>query len=88
MYCQNLVNIQTPFLAANQNLLATGQSPVAAVADNLLTFMANRLSTSFTNLACQRFRLTNPVTVTRNDAGVAVAATFNASAQTANPSGM
>ena len=30
MYCQNLVNIQTPFLAANQKLLATGQSPVTA----------------------------------------------------------
>jgi hypothetical protein len=28
MYCQNLVDIQTPFLAANQTLLATGQSPV------------------------------------------------------------
>ena len=24
-YCQNMVNIQTPFLAANQALLATGQ---------------------------------------------------------------
>src|ERR1700728_522377 len=66
MYCQNIVNIQTPFLAANQNLLATGQSPATAVGDNLLTFMANRLSMSFTNLACQHFRLTNPVTVTRN----------------------
>ena len=28
-YCQNIVNIQTPFLAANQALLATGASPVA-----------------------------------------------------------
>ncbi len=88
MYCQNIVNIQTPFLAANQNLLATGQSPSAGAGDNLLTFMANRLSTSFVNLACQHFRLTNPVTVIRNGAGVAVAATFNAAAQTANPSGM
>jgi hypothetical protein len=83
MYCQNLVDIQTPFLAANQTLLATGQSPVTAVGDNLLTFMANELNMSFTNLGCQHFRLTNPVTVKRNGAGVAVAATFNASAQTA-----
>ena len=28
MYCQNMVNIQTPFLSANQTLLATGPSPV------------------------------------------------------------
>jgi hypothetical protein len=90
MYCQNIVDIQTPFLAANQKLLATGQSPVTAVGDNLLTFMADELNMSFTNLACQHFRLTNPVTVIRNRAGVAVGATFNASVQTAtaNPSGM
>jgi len=89
MYCQNLVDIQTPFLAANQKLLATAQSPAAAVGANLLTFMANELNVSFTNLACQQFRLTNPVTLTRNGAGVAVAATFNTSVQTAlmNPSG-
>jgi hypothetical protein len=88
MYCQNLIDIQTPFLAANSKLLATGQSPVTAVGDNLLTFMANELSMSFTHLGCQHFQLTNPVTVTRNRAGAAVAATFNTSAQTAaNPSG-
>src|SRR5580698_5835269 len=79
MYCRNIVDIQTPFLAANQKLFATGQSPVMAVGDNLLTFMAAELNLSFTNLGCQQFRLTNPVTLTRNGAGVAVAATFNAS---------
>jgi hypothetical protein len=83
MYCQNLVDIQTPFLAANSKLLATGQSPVTAVGDNLLTFMANELNMSFTSLGCQRFRLTNPVTVIRNHAGVPVGATFSTSVQTA-----
>jgi hypothetical protein len=83
MYCQNLVDIQTPFLAANQKLLATGQSPVTTVGDNLLTFMANELNMSFTSLGCQHFRLTNPVTVIRNRAGVPVAATFSASVQKA-----
>jgi hypothetical protein len=83
MYCQNLVDIQTPFLAANQALLAAGQSPVTAVGDNLLTFMATELNMSFTNLGCQHFGLTNPVTVSRNRAGVTVAATFNATVQTA-----
>jgi hypothetical protein len=84
MYCQNLVDIQTPFLAANQTLLSTGQSPVTAVGDNLLTYMANELNMSFTNLGCQHFGLTNPVTVSRNRAGAAIAAAFNASAQTAS----
>jgi len=83
MFCQNMINIQTPFLAANQALLATGQAPVTAVGDNLLTFLANRLSMSFTNLACQNFGFTNPVTVTLNGAGAAVAATFNTAPQTA-----
>jgi hypothetical protein len=83
MYCQNMVNIQTPFLAANQTLLATGTSPVPGIGDNLLTFMANRLSMSFTNLNCQNFGLTNPVTVTLDGNGAAVAATFNTTVQTA-----
>jgi hypothetical protein len=84
MYCQNLVDIQTPFLKANSELLATSQSPKVAVADNLLTFMANELRTAFTNLGCQHFGLTNPVTITRNRAGVAVAASFDTSVQTAS----
>ena len=84
MYCQNMIDIQTPFLAANQTLLAAGQPPVAGVGDNLLTFLANRLNMSFTNLACQNFGLTNPVTVTLNGQGVAIAATFNTTMQTAH----
>jgi hypothetical protein len=84
MYCQNLVNIQTPFLAANQKLLATGQSPVTATAGNLLTFLANDLSASFTSLGCQQFHLTNPVTLKRNGAGAAIAATFDTATQTAS----
>ncbi len=87
MYCQNMVNIQTPFLAANQTLLATGQAPVAGVGDNLFTFLANRLLMSFTNLACQNFGFTNPVTVTLNGAGAAIAATFNTTPQQATNTG-
>jgi hypothetical protein len=83
MYCQHLVDIQTPFLAANQKLLATSQSPVTATADNLLTFLANDLSASFTSLGCQQFHLTNPVTLKRGSAGVTIAATFDTAAQTA-----
>jgi hypothetical protein len=83
MYCQNLADIQAPFLAANQKLLATGQSPVTATADNLLTFLANDLSASFTSLGCLQFHLTNPVTLDRNSAGAAIAATFDTAVQTA-----
>jgi hypothetical protein len=83
MYCQNMVNIQTPFLAANQTLLATGPTPVPGTGNNLFTFMANRLSMSFTNLNCQNFGLTDPVTVTLDGNGAAVAATFNTTMQTA-----
>jgi hypothetical protein len=82
-YCQNMVNLQTPFLSANQTVLATGTSPVPAVGNNLFTFLANRLNMSFTNLNCQNFGLTNPVTVTLDGNGVAIAATFNTAQQTA-----
>ncbi len=82
-YCQNMVNVQTAFLQASQALLGTGASPVPAVGNNLLTFLANRLNMSFTNLNCQNFGLTNPVTVTLDGNGVATAATFNVTKQTA-----
>ena len=83
MFCQNMIDIQTPFLAANQALLATGQSPVTAMGDNLLTFLANRLNMSFTNLGCQDFGFTNPVTVSLGESGAAVAATFDTTPQRA-----
>ena len=60
MFCQNMVDIQAPFLAANQALLSTGSSPVPSVGDNLFTFLANRLGMSFGNLSCDAFGLTNP----------------------------
>ena len=82
-YCQNMVNIQTPFLNANQALLDRRPSPVPSVGNNLLTFMANRLSMSYANLNCQDFGLKNPVSVTLNDNGVATAATFDTTQQVA-----
>jgi hypothetical protein len=82
-FCQDMVNVQTPFLSTNQALLATDGSPVPAVGNNLLTFLANRLNMSFSNLGCGDFGLTNPVTVTLDGNGVATAATFNTTQQTA-----
>jgi len=81
-YCGNLVNVQSLFLRNNQTLLATGTSPVPAVGSNLFTFLASRLNMSFTNLNCQNFGLANPVTVTLDGNGAAIAATINATQQT------
>ncbi|MDQ2815279.1 MAG: hypothetical protein M3Z75_26405 [Actinomycetota bacterium] len=84
MFCQGLVDIQAPFVAANQNVLAAGPSPVPTVGDTLFTFLANRLNMSFTNLGCQNYGLANPVAVVMNGAGAATQATFNTSPQTAS----
>jgi hypothetical protein len=86
-YCQNMVNVQTAFLARNQALLATGTTPVPGVGNNLLTFLANRLSMSFANLNCQNFGLTDPVTVTLDGNGAATAATFSTTPQRATNQG-
>jgi hypothetical protein len=86
-FCQNMVNVQTSFLAANQTALAGGRTPVPAVGDNLFTFLANRLSMSFANLNCQNYGLTDPVTVTLDANGVATAATFTTAQQTATGQG-
>jgi hypothetical protein len=83
-FCQNLVDIQTPFLAANRALLAAGQSPATAVGDSLLTYLAARLAASFGNLGCERFGLTDPVTLTRNGGGAAIGAAFTSTSQRAS----
>ena len=84
MFCQNLVNVQTPFIAANESLLAAGPSPVPTVGDTLYTFLANRLASSFDNLNCKNFGLANPVAVVTNGAGAATEATLNTAPQTAS----
>ena len=45
--------------------------------------MANRLLMSFTNLNCQNFGLKNPVAVTLDGNGAAIAAQFNTTRQQA-----
>jgi hypothetical protein len=80
-FCRNISNLQAAFLAKDQGYLVTGPSPVPGVGDNLFTFMANRLAMSFTNLACQNYGLTDPVTVTLGTTGAATAATLNTTPQ-------
>lgn len=82
-FCQNMVNIAP----ARNNLDLTNDTnfgtPVAAVGDNLATFLGNRLSMSFVNLNCSNYGLTNPVNVTLNSSGVATAVSYNLAQQTA-----
>jgi hypothetical protein len=83
MYCQNMVNIQTPFIAANEKIFAAWPSPVPTVGDTLYTFLANRLAQSFNNLNCANFGLHQTVTVVTNGAGAATQATLNDDPETA-----
>jgi hypothetical protein len=85
-FCQDILNIQTPFLALNKGALQNFTSPVPATGNNLFTFMAARLSASFTNLGCVTFGLHNTVRLTLNGNGVAIAATFNTAPQVADAS--
>jgi hypothetical protein len=73
-YCQHMMAIQAPFLFGNEARLARQPSPVPAAGNNLFTFMASRLITSYGILGCRRYGLADPVRVTRNGAGAAVAA--------------
>jgi hypothetical protein len=77
MFCQNMVNVQTPFIAANEKIFAAWPSPVPTVGDTLYTFLANRLASSFDNLNCANFGLRQTVTVVNNGAGAATQATLN-----------
>ena len=86
-YCQNMINIQGPFLAANQAVFAGGPSPVADVGNNLFTFLANRLLQSFDNLGCKNFGLTNPVQVATDGNGAATSAIINTAPQQAAATG-
>ena len=81
-FCANMLNIQTPFISANQSRFSASPSPVPATGNNLFTFMAARLSASFTNLGCAAFGLHNTVSLTQNGQGVAVAAAFGLVPQT------
>jgi hypothetical protein len=84
MFCQNMVNIQTPFIAANEKIFAAWPSPVPTVGDTLYTFLASRLASSFDNLNCANFGLHQTVTVVNNGAGAATQATLGDDPQEAS----
>jgi hypothetical protein len=76
-FCAEMLNVQTAFIAADTERFSARPSPAPATGSNLFTFLAARLSASFTDLGCQAFGLHNTVSVTRNAQGEAVAAAFS-----------
>jgi hypothetical protein len=86
-YCQNLVNIAPARNQLDLTKDAGFGTPVAAVGNNLSTFLGNRLNMAFTNLGCQGFGLTNPATVTLDGNMIATAVTYNLTQQMAGAGG-
>jgi hypothetical protein len=86
-YCQNLVNMAPARNQLDMTRELNFASPVAAVGNNLATFMGNRLSQSFTILGCANFGLTNPAAVTLDGNQVATAVTYNTAQQKATVQG-
>jgi hypothetical protein len=83
-YCQDMINIATPRLKLDAPMETGTASPVPDLGNNLTNFLAARLSGSFDNLNCKNYGLTNPVTLTTDDNGVATAATYNTTPQKAS----
>ena len=82
-FCQNITNIAPARNQLDMTRELNFATPVAAIGDNLATFMGNRLSMSFVNLGCANFGLANPVTVTLDGNGAATAVTYNLTQQVA-----
>jgi len=83
LYCQDMINVGTPRLKLDADLEAGVSSPVPDLGNNLATFLAARLAGSFDNLNCKNYGLTDPITLTTDDNGVATAATYNTTRQKA-----
>lgn len=77
-YCKNLVNIAPARILANQSALTAAPSPVPADGDSLFTFLAQRFVGSFDILGCgARLKIADPISVTTDANGTAIAATIN-----------
>ena len=79
-YCKNLVTVALPGLQRDMTLFQNQPSPDAGAANNLFTFLANRLNATFSanGLNCVGLlNIQNPVTLTTDANGVVIAATIN-----------
>ncbi|HJP73863.1 MAG TPA: hypothetical protein VJ914_06325 [Pseudonocardiaceae bacterium] len=76
-YCRDMLTIGIKRIQLDKALTSKAPSPDPAAGNNLFTFLAQRLSGSFTNLGCGRLlRTGNPVHLKTNAAGVTISATF------------
>ena len=76
-YCRDMVTVGIRRTQADQRLTSAAPSPDTGEGTNLYTFLAQRLSGSFTNLGCDKLlHIKNPVHLTTNAGGVTTAATF------------
>jgi hypothetical protein len=81
-YCTDMINIEAARLQLDKSFTTGAPSPVPSLGDNLFTFLAARLAGSFGNLGCQKYGLTDPVTLTLDANGVATDAALSAAPQT------
>jgi hypothetical protein len=75
-YCRQMMRIQPAALMQRQTQLTSASSPVADIGNNLFTFMAARLVASYQILGCDKFGVSNPVSVATDVNGVATGATI------------
>jgi hypothetical protein len=77
-YCRDMLTVGIRRTQADKALTSAAPSPDTGAGTNLFTFLAQRLSGSFTNLGCDKLlRIRNPIHLTTNADGVTTAATFS-----------
>jgi hypothetical protein len=86
-YCRRMMRIQPAALMGRQTQLTNSPSPVADIGNNLFTFMAARIVASYQILGCDKFGVSNPVSVTTDMNGVATSATITLPTTTGRSSG-
>jgi hypothetical protein len=82
-YCQNMTNLAPARSQLDMAAELKFGTPVAAIGNNLATFIGNRLSMSFANLGCTTFGLADPTNVTVDANQVGTAVTYNLAQQKA-----
>jgi hypothetical protein len=86
-YCKNLITIGLAGLQLDKTLFQGAPSPDTGAANSLYTFLANRLSETFSadGLNCVGLlKIQNPITLTTDTSGVVTDATFDTSPTAAN----
>jgi hypothetical protein len=86
-YCTDLVNVGPARVRLDRGLTRRAKSPDTGAANNLFTFLAQRLNGSFDELGCgSLMHRKNPVTLVTNKDGVVVDAHLEAASTGTSPS--